>query len=121
MKITYKQKEYTDSSEVIKEASETLENEKNYDYEVSDKISRDYITVNGNLGNLEIWLPRKYEFSQYTIDDYIREMLPYAYTSVKSESGLFRMSVRGKLTQNQYTKLLRQIIKENNFVVLVDQ
>ena len=30
------------------------------------------------------------------------------------------MSIKGKLTQNQYNKLLRHIIKEAEFVVLVD-
>lgn len=118
--ITYKQKEYTNSSDVIRRATESLEKERTYDYEVSDKISKDFISISGNLGNLEIWIPEEFEFSQYSIDDFIREMLPFAYTNVRQESGIYRMSVKGKLTQTQYTKLLRHIIKEAEFVVLVD-
>lgn len=118
--ITYKQKEYTNSSDVIRKATESLEKERTYDYEVSDKISKDFISISGNLGNLEIWIPEEFEFSQYSIDDFIREMLPFAYTNVRQESGLYRMSVKGKLTQTQYTKLLRHIIKEAEFIVLVD-
>lgn len=118
--ITYKQKEYTNSSDVIRKATESLEKERTYDYEVSDKISKDFISISGNLGNLEIWIPEEFEFSQYSIDDFIREMLPFAYTNVRQESGIYRMSVKGKLTQTQYTKLLRHIIKEAEFVVLVD-
>ena len=79
-----------------------------------------FISISGNLGNLELWIPEEYEFSQYSIDDFIREMLPFAYTNVKQESNLFKMSIKGKLTQNQYNKLLRHIIKEAEFVVLVD-
>lgn len=118
--ITYKQKEYTNSSDVIRRATESLDKERTYDYEVSDKISKDFISISGNLGNLEIWIPEEFEFSQYSIDDFIREMLPFAYTNVRQESGIYRMSVKGKLTQTQYTKLLRHIIKEAEFVVLVD-
>lgn len=118
--ITYKQKEYTNSSDVIRKATESLEKERTYDYEVSDKVSKDFISISGNLGNLEIWIPEEFEFSQYSIDDFIREMLPFAYTNVRQELGLYKMSVKGKLTQTQYTKLLRHIIKEAEFVVLVD-
>lgn len=119
--ITYKQKEYTNSSDVIQKAAEALEKERTYDYEVSDKVSKDYISITGNLGNLEIWIPEEFEFSQYAIDDFIREMLPFAYTNVRSESTrLYKMSVKGKLTQTQYNKLVRHIIKEAEFVVLVD-
>lgn len=118
--ITYKQKEYTNSSDVIRKATESLEKERTYDYEVSDKISKDFISISGNLGNLEIWIPEEFEFSQYSIDDFIREMLPFAYTNVRQESGIYKMSVKGKLTQTQYTKLLRHIIKEAEFIVLVD-
>lgn len=118
--ITYKQKEYANSSDVIRKATEALEKERTYDFEVSDKISKDFISISGNLGNLELWIPEEYEFSQYSIDDFIREMLPFAYTNVKQESNLFKMSIKGKLTQNQYNKLLRHIIKEAEFVVLVD-
>jgi hypothetical protein len=118
--ITYKQKEYTNSSDVIRRATESLEKERTYDYEVSDKISKDFISISGNLGNLEIWIPEEFEFSQYSIDDFIREMLPFAYTNVRQESGIYKMSVKGKLTQTQYTKLLRHIIKEAEFIVLVD-
>ncbi len=119
--ITYKQKEYTNSSDVIQKAAEALEKERTYDYEISDKVSKDYISITGNLGNLEIWIPEEFEFSQYAIDDFIREMLPFAYTNIRSESTrLYKMSVKGKLTQTQYNKLVRHIIKEAEFVVLVD-
>lgn len=121
--IKYKQKEYTNSSDVIQKATETLEKEKIYDYEVTDKVSKEFISVSGNLGNLEIWIPESFEFSQYTIDDFIREMLPFAYTNIKRDPtySIFAMTVKGKLSQNQYVKLLRHIIKEDEFVVLVDK
>ena len=41
--ITYKQKEYSSSSEVIQKATQNLEKDRVYDYEVSDKISKEFI------------------------------------------------------------------------------
>ena len=117
--IVYKQKEYSSPSEVIQKATQNLEKDRVYDYEVSDKISKEFISISGNLGNLEIWIPQNYEFTQYSIDDFIRDLLPYAYTSVKFESNVYKMSVKGKLTLPQYIKLLKHIIKEAEFVVIV--
>lgn len=114
--ITYKLKEYSVSSK----ATEDLDRERIYDYEVSEKIKKDCISIGSDLGNLVIWIPRDYEFVQYPIDDCIREMLPYAYTSVKEEGGLYKMTVRGKLTQSQYLKLLKTIIKESEFINIID-
>ena len=115
------QKEYANSSDVIQKTVEALEKERNHDFEVSDKVSKDFISLSGNLGNLEIWIPQEYEFSQYSIDDKIRDMLPYAYTNVRFESNLYKMSVKGKLTQPQYLKLVKHIIEETEFVTLVDK
>lgn len=114
--ITYKLKEYS----VTTKTTETLDRERIYDYEVSDRVKKDCVSVGSDLGNLEIWIPRDYEFAQYSIDDCIRDMLPYAYTSVKEEGGIFKMTVRGKLTQTQYIKLLKTIIKETEFVNIIE-
>ena len=119
--IKYKQKEYSSSSFTIQKASESLDKEKIFDYEVSDKVSKDNISISGNLGNLEIWIPKEFEFTQYSIDDFIRELLPSAYTNVRFESNIFKMSVKGKFTIPQYVKLLKHIIKETEFVVMVDE
>lgn len=116
--ITYKIKEY---SSVTSRASEALDREKIYDYEVTDKVIKDCISINSNLSNLEIWIPKEYEFAQYSIDDCIREMLPYAYTSIKEEGGLFKMSVKARLSQAQYIKLLKAIIKESEFVNIIEE
>ena len=63
--ITYKMKEY--SEDIIQKAVAILEKERIYDYEVSDKISKHTVTITSDLGNLEIWIPEDYEYSQYHI------------------------------------------------------
>lgn len=119
--ITYMQKEYTKSDDVIQKTEQELERDRIYDFEVDDKVSKNYISISANLGNLEIWIPQDLEFSQYSIDDYIRELLPYAYTNVRFESNIYKMSVKGKLNQTQYVKLIKHIIKEAEFVVIVNR
>lgn len=114
------QKEYTASGDVIQKVTQELEKERIFDFEVSDKVSKDAISISANLGNLEIWIPQDFEFSQYSIDDFIREMLPYAYTNTRFEYNVYKMSVKGRLTLQQYTKLLKHIIKEAEFVVIVE-
>ena len=118
--ITFNQKEYTSAQDVISKVTEALDKEKEFGYEVSDKISKDSISISGGLGNIEIWIPEELETTQYSIDDFLREMLPYIYTNTRYELGLLKMSVRGRLTQAQYLKLVKFIIKEAEFVVLVN-
>ena len=115
--ITYKLKEYS----VTSKATEALDRERIYDYEVSEKAKKDCISISSDLGNLVVWIPRDYEFAQYPIDDCIREMLPYAYTSVKEEGGLFKMTIKARLTPTQYLKLLKTIIKESEFVNIIEE
>lgn len=114
--ITYKIKEYS----VTSKATEALDKEKIYDYEVSDKVRKDCISITSDLSNIEVYIPRDYEFAQYSIDDCIREMLPYAYTSIKDEGGQYKMTVKARLTPTQYIKLLKNIIKESEFVNIIE-
>lgn len=115
--ITYKLKEF--SEDLVSKMTEALDKEKIYDYDVSDKVEKDSISITGTLNNIEIWIPRSYEFSQYSIDDCIREMLPYAYTDTRQEGNFFKMTVKSRLTPSQYLKLLKFIIKETEFVNII--
>ena len=120
--ITFKQKTFSASTRVIQEVTQRLEKEKEYDYSVESKIPKDAISLTANLGNLEIYIPRDFEFSQYNIDDFLREILPYAYSDTRMEAGgVTKMTIKGaKLTTAQYYKLIKFILKEGEFCVILD-
>ena len=121
--MTFKEKTYSTSAKVIQEITERLEKEKEYDYSVESKIPKDAISITANLSSLEIYIPRDFEFSQYNIDDFLREILPYAYSDTRLEQGgITKMTIKGaKLTISQYYKLIKFIIKEGEFCVILDK
>ncbi|MCF0114039.1 MAG: hypothetical protein HUJ56_01705 [Erysipelotrichaceae bacterium] len=111
-------KEY--SEDIIQKAVAILEKERIYDYEVSDKISKHTVTITSDLGNLEIWIPEDYEYSQYQIEDFIRDMLPYAYISTRQEGDKDKLTLKSRLNFQQYVKLLKHIVKKADFVTILE-
>lgn len=119
--IKFVAKLFSNKEAVIKKVTEKLEKEKEYNYDVMDEVPKKYISISANLSNVEIYLPRDEEFFQYSIDDFIREILPFSYTDTRYESGLYKMSIKGaKLTETQYYKLLKFIIDQEGFCVILD-
>lgn len=119
----FRLKVFSSQSSVIKELTDKLEKEKEYDYSVESTIPKDSISINADLSNLEIYIPKDFEYSQYEIDDFLRELLPYAYTDTRMETGrVYHMILKGaKLTPNQYYKLVKFIIREGEFCVILDR
>lgn len=120
---TFKPKLFSSTTKVIQELTEKLEKEKEYDYSVESSIPKDSISITADLGNLEIYIPKDFEYSQYEIDDFLRELIPYAYTDIRMEIGrVYHMTIKGaKLTPGQYYKLVKFIIREGEFCVILDK
>ena len=91
------------------------------DYDIVSRIPGDTISITADLGNLKIYLPRDFEFSQYDIDDFIRDMVGYLRTKTILDRNIYVMSVLGgKLTEEQYFKLVKHIIEENEFIAIIN-
>lgn len=91
------------------------------DYDIVSKVSKEFISINSDLNNLTIYIPEDLEYVQYEIDDYIRSLVSYARTSTKLDRDIYVMKlVTGKLTEDQYYKLVKYIISENDFCALID-
>ena len=91
------------------------------DYDTGSRIPRDVVSVNIDLGNLKIYLPRDYEYSQYDIDNYIRNTFgSFIRTTTKQDRDIFVMTLSTKLNENQLYKLIKYIIEITEFVVLLD-
>lgn len=119
MKII-RQKSYSFGNSLSDKISERLDRERCQDYEVSNRIPSDAIGINSDLNNLEIYIPEDMEYDQYEIDDFIRNMVPFSRTNVVDDRNIFIMTVSKKLTEDQYYKLVKFIINEYEFCVIVN-
>ena len=91
------------------------------DYDIVSKVDKDYININADLNNLCIYIPMDLEYIQYDIDDYIRSLAPYVRTATTLDRNVYVMRLAsGKLTEDQYYKLVRYIITENEFCAIID-
>lgn len=91
------------------------------DYDISTKIPKDSISISSDLGNLKIFLPSDYEYSQYDIDDFVRGLSSHLKTKTVEEDDLYVMSILGgRLTEAQYFKLAKFIMEENEFITFLE-
>ena len=90
------------------------------DYDVGERIPNDVASITTDLGNLKIYLPLEFEYSQYDIDNFIRNTFGnYIRTTTKQDRDIFIMTLSSKINENQYYKLVRYIIELTEFIVLL--
>ena len=107
------------SDNMIDKVEEKLKSEKIVDYEISDKVPGDVISINAELGALKIYIPKDYEYSQYEIDDFIRGLSKFIRTNVSMERNINVMRLNGSLTFVQYYKLVKYIIESQGFCTIL--
>ena len=91
------------------------------DYDISTRIPKDSISISSDLGNLKVYLPSDYEYSQYDIDDFVRGLSSHFRTKTTEEDGFYVMSILGgRLTEAQYFKLAKFIMEENEFITFLE-
>lgn len=108
------------NSKMIEKVTEKLDRSGVYDYEVTDKIPLDVISINSDLDNLRIYIPIDLEYSQYDIDDFIRDLAPYFRTSTSLDRNIYVMKLNGKINLDQYCKLIKFIVEEEEFCSIID-
>ena len=108
------------SGTMINKITEKLDQEGITDYEVSDRVPTDVISMTGEPGGLKIYIPRDYEYSQYEIDDSIRTQAKFVRTNISSERNINVMKLQGTLTFPQMYKLVKYIINEQGFCTLLN-
>lgn len=91
------------------------------DYEVSYSIPRDCISINTDLNDITIYLPEDLEYSQFGIDAFIRSMVPYARTTITLDRNIYIMKLHGRLSEPQLVKLIKYIINDSEFCVLLNK
>ena len=90
------------------------------DYDISTKIPKDSISISSDLGDLKIFLPLDFEYSQYDIDDFVRSLGHFKTKTIEDGNFYIMTILGGRLTETQYFKLARFILEENEFITFLE-
>lgn len=115
-----KKKLFSRNKAMVDKIVEKLDNEGICDYEVSNKIPNDVISITAELGSLKIYIPTDMDYAQYEIEDYIRLLSRFVRTQVTTERGLYVMSLGSPLNFIQYYKLIKNIIDKEGFCTILN-
>ena len=117
--IRFREKTYSNMNKnSVEEIVEKLEKERIEDFEVREYISDTEISINTDLDNIEVYIPKDADFAKYDIEDFISDMLPYSSINSVIERKVIILKVRGKMRKDQYLKLIKFIIEEEGFIVI---
>ena len=120
--IVLRQRLYSGNRPMIDRITKKLDFAGLDDYDIAQRIPKDSISITSDLGNLKIYLPYEYEYSQYDIDDFVRGLSGSFRTKTVRDGDTFVMTISGgRWTEIQYFKLLKYIIEENEFVTILEE
>jgi len=105
---------------MIPKIIEKLEKLKVEDYEISNKIPSDVISISSDLNSTYVYIPKEFEYSQYDIDDCVRSLVPHARTSTKYDRNIYIMKISIPLKLDQYCKLVKYIAEEWEFCTILE-
>jgi len=108
------------SNYLIGKITDKLEKDEIEEYDVDSNIPNDSISIQCTLNSPEIYLPKDFEYSQYDIEDFIRSMMPYMRVNIELDRNIYRMKLNGRLNENQFYKLVKHIIEESEFCILIE-
>ena len=107
---------------VITQITAKLDKEDITDYEVSDSVSSDSISIYPDLDRLKIYLPDEFEYEQFDLDSFIRKIAPSVRVVTKLDRNILLMELKGKITIDKLEKIIRYIIDQTdcNFCTLIN-
>lgn len=119
--IIFRQKEYSSFMEgsTIQKLTNNLDREDIDSYEVSSSIPQDSVSINADLDNVEIYFPEECEDFQYDVDAFLRKKIPSIRQNTSEEDEISIMRLRGKPRFDQYLKLVKFIIEESGYCVII--
>lgn len=92
-----------------------LESEKIEDFEITEKVPKDSISITGDITNIKLYIPIDLEYTQIKIEDFIRGLSKFNRCSTNLDRNIFVMKLSDSLTLPQYIKLVKFIIEEEGF------
>lgn len=118
--IVFRRKFFSLNNQTLKRITQKLDKERIYDYDVDDTIQDDVLTITSNLKDIEVFIPLDEEFAQFEIQDFITGISPFTRVTTTLERDIYVLKINGKLTEDQYYKLIKHIIDTVGFITLLD-
>jgi len=118
--ICFRPKNFSIFNYMIEEIKKKLESNGVEDFEVSQKIPKDSISITGDIKNIRIYIPMDMEYSQIKIEDFIRKLSKFNRCSTNLDRNIFVMRLSDNLTLQQYIKLVEYIIEEEGYCTILD-
>lgn len=117
----FKKRKKLFSSNMIEKLVDKLEKDRLEDFEVSNRIPKDVISITTDLKDIRIYIPTELDYAQYEIDDEIRRNAKFLRTKIILDRNIYEMTlIGGTLTFSQYYNVVKYIIKEQGFCTLLD-
>lgn len=105
---------------MITKITERLDRDHINDYEVTDRVQNDVISILLDPTSVKIYVPEgDLEYYQYDIDDFIRSIAPNIRTNTRMEGDIYVMKLSGVLNENQLYRLVKYIIEETDFCSII--
>ncbi len=112
---------YSITDNMVNNITMRLDREGIEDYEVSDTIPQDSISITSDLKDTKIYIPTDFEYSQFEIDDYIRSLVSYMRPTTTFDRNIYVMKLSGRLSETQYFKLVKYIATKHEFCVIINK
>ena len=109
------------SDNMVNNITSRLDREGVEDYEVSDSIPSDSISITSDLKDTKIYIPTDFEYSQFEIDDYIRSLVSYMRPTTTYDRNIYVMKLTGRLSEVQYYKIVKYIATKHEFCVIINK
>lgn len=109
------------SDNMVNNITSRLDREGVEDYEISDSIPSDSISITSDLKDTKIYIPTDFEYSQFEIDDYIRSLVSYMRPTTTYDRNIYVMKLTGRLSEVQYYKIVKYIATKHEFCVIINK
>lgn len=118
--VSFRLKNFSIFNKMIEEIKKKLVSDGVEDFEVSQKIPKDSISITGDIKNIKIYIPMDLEYSQIKIEDFIRKLSKFNRCSTSLDRNIFVMKLSDNLTIQQYIKLVEYIVDEEGYCTILD-
>jgi len=109
------------SNNFLGRITEKLDASRIEDYDVCNYIPSDCISITATPLNTKIYIPVDFEDIQYDLEDFIRSTASFIRTKSTLDRNVFILSLSGNLTDTQYIKIVRFIVENYDFCVIIDE